>query len=98
LTRCDLPEDADLPKHLSKPAYGVKEWKLKAPVEELDVGGLPARRLIFGGQFEQAELIKEVVAVQRGQRHYFFSALFWSSDPDAREQIRRAVASTIWKS
>jgi hypothetical protein len=42
-------------------------------------------------------MIKEVVVFQRGPRQYFFTGLYWSSDTAAKDQLRRAVASTIWK-
>jgi hypothetical protein len=38
-----------------------------------------------------------VVCFRRHGRIYSFVGLFWSSDDKAREQIRRAIESTIWE-
>ena len=43
-------------------------------------------------------MTKETVAFRRGGRVYFFHGLFGPTDAKARDQVRRAVESTIWKS
>jgi len=42
-------------------------------------------------------MTKEVVCFRRNNRVYSFVGLFWSNDDKAREQIRRALRSTIWE-
>ena len=46
---------------------------------------------------DKERLVKEVVVFPRGERIYFFTGLYYASDAAAREQLRTAVASTIWK-
>ena len=41
-------------------------------------------------------MTKEVVCFHQQGRLYSFAGLFWSTDDKGRQQIRRAVESTIW--
>jgi hypothetical protein len=93
----DLPTSTDLQKYLAGPAFGANHWLLAAPVEKLEVDSVAADRLIFQARVEKAEMTKEVVAFRRGERVYFFTGIFAAGDKTAREQVRRAVGSTVWK-
>jgi hypothetical protein len=93
----DLPTSTDLKKYLAGPAFGANHWLLAAPVEKLEVDSVAADRLIFQAQVEKAEMTREVVAFRRGERVYFFTGIFAAADKSAREQVRRAVGSTVWK-
>ena len=96
-TLADLPEATDLAVFLAEPSYGVTEWRLKAGPESIEVTGAAGRRWTFTGREGKNEWIKEVVAVRRGGRTYFFNLLFAPTDTTSRDQGRRAIASLIWK-
>jgi hypothetical protein len=94
----DLPESTELSTYLAGPSYGTKQWRRTAPVGSLEGKGPSAVRLIFMANVGEAEMTKEVVAYRRGGRVYLFTGLFAAGDSKAREEIRRAVDSTDWKS
>jgi hypothetical protein len=98
VTAADLPESADLAAEAATPSFGVKSWRVAGPAESIDVGGVPGVRIRCAGTLDGTEMTKEVVAVRRGERVYFFTAMFATADQAARDQVRQAVASTIWKS
>jgi hypothetical protein len=89
--------DKDLVQHHAGPSYRVRRWTPVGPAEELVIGGAAAQRLIYTAEMDRRQLTKEVVCFRRGGRIYSFAGLFWSTDDKAREQIRRAVESTIWE-
>lgn len=93
----DLPPSTDLAAFLAKRAYSIARWRLAGPVEEATVGTLSGQRYYFLGQSDRGELAREVVAVRRGERVYFFTAVFEPKDTEVRDQLRRVVASVIWK-
>jgi hypothetical protein len=93
----DLPGETDLGTFLAGPSFGVKEWKLAPGREGLEVDGVSGVRLVFTGRLARQEMTREVVAFRRGERVYFFTGFFVRGDTEARDQVRRAVASTVWK-
>jgi hypothetical protein len=86
----------DLGQHHASPSYGVKRWQPSAPPEDLQIHGADAQRLVYSADVEQRKMTKEVVCFRRRGRVYSFVGLCWSSDDKGRQQIRRAVESTIW--
>lgn len=88
--------DAELAQHHAAPSYRVENWKASGPVQHLTIGGAEAQRLIYSGEVKGRKITKEVVCFRRRGRAYSFVGLFWATDDKAREQIRRAVESTIW--
>jgi hypothetical protein len=97
VSMADLPATTDLAQYLAGPSGGVKSWRQKSPVESRQVGGVPAERFTFTGRMSKEDAIKEVVALRRGERVYFFTAYFAPGDTKAQQQVRRAVESTLWK-
>jgi len=95
ITAADLAADTDLKKYLSGTAFGIVDWQLKSPPEDLDIDNQRANRYTFGRRIGPE--VREVVAFRRGERVYFFTAMFPKSDTKAREQIRRAIESLVWK-
>lgn len=94
----DLPAGADLAKFLGQRSFGVMNWQLKGAPLKITINGETGTRYGLTGRLsEQRELQREVVAFQRGERTYLFTGLFPPKDTAAREQIRTAVASVIWK-
>jgi predicted Zn-dependent protease len=97
VSMADLPATTDLTAYLAGPSGGVKSWRPKPPIESITINGVPADRFTFTGRVGKEDTTKEVVTIRRGERVYFFMAYFASTDGKAREQVRRAVESTIWK-
>jgi hypothetical protein len=66
-------------------------------MEDLEVSGLPAARIVFMGQWEGQQYFSETVAVRKDESVYLFTASFPASDSKAREQVRQAVANATWQ-
>lgn len=88
--------DIDLTEHHAASSYRVERWTGGESPQNLTIGGATAQRLIYSGDVAGRKMTKEVVAFRRRGRIYSFVGLFWATDDKAREQIRRAVESTIW--
>jgi hypothetical protein len=93
VSRADIPADTDPAACLGGRASPNDSWQPQGTAEELKVGGQPAARLMFIGEFGQDRVAREMVAVRRGERAYFFTGIFPADDNRAREQVRKAVAS-----
>jgi hypothetical protein len=93
----DLPESTDLEKYLAGPSYGADKWRPTGRPEETPVGSASGTRYAFSGRVGKEEVAKEVVAVRRGGRVYFFTALYAPKDVEVRDQLRRVVSSVVWK-
>jgi predicted Zn-dependent protease len=92
----DMPADTDLTAHLSGPSYSRQGWQPTAKPEQVEVDSVPGTRWVFTSQGTR-KTVKEVAAFRRGERVYFFTALYSQGDAKAQEQVRRAVGSIIWK-
>jgi len=97
VSMADLPESTDLSTYLAGPSYGAKQWRRGAPPKPLEGKALPATRYVLSATVAEAEMTKEVVVFRRGGRVYLFTGLFSPTEPKARDELRRAVESTIWK-
>ena len=97
VTRLDRPESLSLDDCLSACSFGIENWRRKSPPEPLAINGVEASRVVFISRLDKEEETREVVVFRRGERVYFFTGIFPSSDSKAREQVRRAVESIIWK-
>jgi hypothetical protein len=99
VSRIDLAE-AILPEtYLREQPPGPEKWRLTGATETLQVGGRPATRVTFTGTWEEnekEEVVKEVVAVRRGERVYFFTGIFVADDREARAKVRKAIESVVW--
>ncbi|MFG0335191.1 MAG: hypothetical protein ACF8TS_17680 [Maioricimonas sp. JB049] len=88
----------DLAEHHAGPSFRVARWKPQTEPEALEIGGADGVRLVYSGQVDKREMTKEIVAFRRDDgRVYSFVGLFWSTDEKARQQIRRAVESIVWR-
>jgi hypothetical protein len=96
VTMVDLPEGTTLDKLLARRSPG-SGWGPPSRVETLQVRGRPAARVAYSGRQNDQPSVREVVAVRRDRRVYFFTGTFPRSDPQAREQIRQAVGSIVWE-
>ncbi len=88
--------DLDLLKHHAGPSYRVEKWTPSGSSQDLQIHEVRAQRLIYSASVGGRQMTKEVVCFRRSGRLYSFAGLFWSTDDKGRQQIRRAVESTIW--
>lgn len=93
----DLPPQADLAAHCAGASHSVKQWSATAAPQAAKVGSRMGTRYSFSGTAGKSVMNKEVVAVRHGERVYLFTALFGGKDTEARDQLRRVIASVIWK-
>lgn len=94
----DLPPTTDMAKYLAGPSFGIKQWQPTGAVEPVQTSGLSGERYDFTGRLTgKNDMLKEVVVFRRGERCFLFIGLFPPKDTSARDQIRQAVASTVWK-
>jgi hypothetical protein len=102
VTMLVLPESESVTEYLSRRPPGPERWLVKSKAEQVSVGGRPADRLTYAGfwkgQRTEEPMTKEVVAVRRGNRVYFFTGIFQWGDRQTRDVTRQAVASVAWDS
>jgi hypothetical protein len=92
----DLPPSADLAAYLAQASYGTNHWRQDTPPVDIEVDGVPCIRFSFVSDPDK-RTAKEAATFRRGERTYFFTGVFPASDSEAREAVRRAVASLLWK-
>jgi hypothetical protein len=97
VTLADLAPATDLAVYQGSHSFGAEKWRSAAPAETLQINGIPAVRLAFAVRSGKEELTREVVAIRRSERVYFFTGIFPTGDSKARDQVRRAIASAQWK-
>jgi hypothetical protein len=93
----DLPATTDLTAYLAAASYGVRQWKPASKQDAIEVEGSSGTRWSFTGTMADHALNKEVTVFRRGERSYLFTCLYYADDAAAREQARRAIASTMWQ-
>jgi len=94
----DEEQPSDLQAYHAGPSHGSSAWQSGEPPHRIEVGGASVERWVYIAEISKQKLTKEVVAFRRGPRVYSFIGLFWSTDNKAREQLRRAVSSILWRS
>ena len=87
----------DIAGYHQQPSHGRQNWRAIAPPESAEMKGADAQRFVYESAGDGQPMLKEAVVVQRNGRIYSFIGLFWKNDVKAREQLRRAVNSTVWK-
>ena len=98
-----LATDSLVPKQFTTyhrgPSYGVKEWRITKALRPVTIGGQSADRMdLVANTADRDPLVKHVVIFTFGPRTFHFIGFHWSSDPNAEQQIERAIASIAWKS
>ena len=88
--------DLDLGKHHAGPSYRVEKWTPSGPSQELQIHDSPRPTLGVLGQRRRSADDQGSRLFSPQGRLYSFAGLFWSTDDKGRQQIRRAVESTIW--
>ena len=97
LTLMDLPEAAPVESYLAAALPSAEGWQRAGKTEPVEVQGRQGTRITFTLRQDKGQTIREVVAFRRGERVYFFTGVFDTSDTNARQQIRRVVESVEWK-
>lgn len=93
----DLATSTDLTAYLSGPSFSAEKWTAVETPTDTPVGSATGVRYVFKARVGKGDMVKEVVAVRRGERVYFFTALYVAKDNEVREQLRRVVGSVVWK-
>jgi hypothetical protein len=78
-------------------SFGADKWRRASASESITVNGAPAMRMTFAAG-KGVEMTREVTVFRRGERVYLFNGIFAASDPQARDEVRRAAASVLWRS
>ncbi len=97
VSRVDFPRTTDLASYFTGGSDGAKLWQSEGPPENVEVDGVPGTRLAYSAMVNKEPTTKEITAFWRDDRLYFFTGIFLTSDTKVREEIHRAVASTLWK-
>jgi hypothetical protein len=92
----ELPASAPLQASLSNRSPG-SGWKREHDVESLEVSGLPAARVVFGGRWLGQDYLNETVAVRKDENVYIITASFPATDAAARDAVRQAVEHATWQ-
>jgi hypothetical protein len=93
----DFPESKDLTAYLAAASHGVKQWRLAGKPETVQINGVTGVRTILTGQQGSMNITKEVVSFRRGERVFLFTGFYAPSDSKARDAVRQAVGSVMWK-
>jgi hypothetical protein len=96
LTVVDIGAGADLGKHVVEASGTAPPWKL-IDKQEARVGSRPAERYRLSARAPEGELRREVVAVRKGGRVYFFTGTWGANDTASPEQVRRTLDAVLWK-
>ena len=96
VTAADLPDGTDLGTFLAGYQVGAQKWTLKKGPDDVTVSGEAARRFLMSAGKGRDEVQREATAFRRGGRVYVFFASFPATDPDRRDQARKAVESVTW--
>ncbi len=94
---CMDQQNVDLEQHHAKASHGVSEWRVVSPLTSREIHGMPAEHLFYRGVIDKEALCKEVYVFRRGQRVYSFIAFYREIDQKAREEVRQAMESIIWR-
>jgi hypothetical protein len=92
----DVAPGTPVVDYVTKRLYPRGGWKLLS-FEPIRAGSLPAERLVLGAQIDKDDIIREIVAVRRNNRVYFFSGSFPAKDSKGRDEIRKAISSLTWE-
>ena len=94
---CFDRQNVDLQQYHAEKSHGVEDWRIVSPLSRREIHGMPAEHCLYRGTSEKEALCKEVYAFRRGARVYSFIAFYWESDQNAREEVRQAIESVVWR-
>jgi hypothetical protein len=95
--RFDNWDSSTLRDRLPKSSHGCSNWTEVGKQETKDLQGTPAHRFVFQGSLNKLKMTKEIVACKRGDRGYWFVAIYELGDLSARDQYLRILDSVIWE-
>jgi hypothetical protein len=93
VTMVDVAESVELAELIVAHSDG---WKPEGRVEALEIAGRPAARGAYRSRTANPPEIKEIVAVRKGERVYFFIGLFAADDSKGRDQVRKSIETLSW--
>ena len=92
----DLPPGADFARYFTERRFGPLTWKLKVSVQAIEIGGIRGERLSLTSGVGKDEVAREVSAVRRGGKVFFFLVSFAARDEDHRDHTRKCIESVTW--
>lgn len=93
----DEDQPQDLLRYHAGPSHGVVSWNPDGDPTDIDGQQIPGQRLVYTAASQGKTMVKEVVVFRKEQRVYSFIGLFFADDDKAREQLRQAIKSILWK-
>ena len=93
----DSDDTTDFLEYHRGPSFGIREWAVEESPSSVTIDGADGTQMFLSGQLQGIHLGKEIVVFQRGNRSFHFIGLFSKKDLNARQQIRRAIESLVWK-
>lgn len=95
LTVCDLSAVENLERYLAR-AFDGLEWHLEGTPELVEVGTIQGRRCVLSARSGGTEMRREVTAVRRDARMYFFTATCSARDRTSLAEIRAVIKGVRW--
>jgi hypothetical protein len=92
----DLPASTNLEKYVAGASFGTASWR-STGAESIQINGVEAKRHLFESGSGKDKTAREVVTFRRKERVFLITGIFLASDSRARDQIRTAISSIIWK-
>lgn len=97
VTCADINPSLKLDDYVATHVPGGAHWKLTGPGQPCRIQDVPAERMMLTGHPQGPEpYTREVLAFRRGDRVYFFTGIFATSDKAAAEQVHQTNESIIW--
>jgi hypothetical protein len=96
VTAIDLPPSTSIEVYLAGRTKPEERWQ-ERQMEPITINGVEGVRVTLARRGERDGTTREVVGFRRGERIYLFTGVFATSDRKARDEIRRALESLIWK-
>jgi hypothetical protein len=93
----DLASDLPLGPLLAGSRAQNTDWHLVGNPVQAKVGVRVGQRFILEGKGPGGPQTREVIAVRKGDRVYFFTGIFNTPDHTSRDLVRQTFANVVWK-
>ena len=96
VTVADVPTDSVLSKFLLENNRTGEKWRLVGSAEDFEINDVPAARITYSTTSGKDQSFREIVAIRRGERVYFFKGSYGGTDAQSRQAIRKAIDTIVW--
>lgn len=93
----DLPETTTVAAYLKQRPPGPEDWRLTGEADKTTLDGVAGMLYRFSGNWDHDQMVREVVAIQRGRRVLFFTGIYPVKDVKARDAIHAAYKTVRWE-